>query len=135
VPRGSRNGYFSLNSCFGQKRDFDSSLKPTKTAQSENVNHPTEQAHFEVQYDLSTKEICRELQKLRFMPEMAFSVFSRLFSPSFCVLKIGYNFIDPNLKFSSRPFEFMVPMPCSSEIREQNVEFGIRRCYKNVIWR
>ena len=64
-----------------KKRDFDSSLKQTRTAQTENLKSPTKQANFELQYELSLRKIGRELQKLRFITKMSFfAVFRAIFA-------------------------------------------------------
>jgi hypothetical protein len=53
--------------------------------QYEKVKSPSKQAHFELQYELSSKKIDRKLKKIRFLTKVAFSVFSRLFLPLFCL--------------------------------------------------
>ena len=53
--------------------------------QYEKVNSPSKQAHFELQYELSSKKIDRILWKLRFVTKGAFLALVAFISPSFCL--------------------------------------------------
>jgi hypothetical protein len=55
--------------------------------QYEKVKSPSKQAHFELQYELSSKKIDRKLKKIRFLTKVAFSVFSRLFLTYFAYIR------------------------------------------------